>query len=71
MTVYLEEDGHSDPNTAESHEKEATNHQRSSAHTLNSETLEGGQRGRSSCDWLTILDVKIKKGNSSMLISGG
>lgn len=36
---YLEEDGHSDPETAESHEEEAADHQGSSAQTLDGETL--------------------------------
>lgn len=39
VKLYLEDDGHRDARTAETHEEEAANHQRSSAQTLNSETL--------------------------------
>lgn len=46
MTLYLEEDRHCDPSTADSHEEEATNHQRSSAQTLDSKTLRNRQRGK-------------------------
>lgn len=49
MTLYLEEDRHCDPSAAESHEEEATNHQRSSAQTLDSKTLQNGHRGEN-CD---------------------
>lgn len=40
---YLEEDRHSDPKTAESHEEEAADHQRSPAQTLNGKTLQNTQ----------------------------
>lgn len=57
MTAYLQEDRHCDPKTAESHEEEAANHQRSSAHTLDGETLQNGQRDKNCCDWLTTRDI--------------
>lgn len=48
--MYLEEDRHSDSGTAQSHKKETTNHQWSSAQTLNSETLNNRQISRTTCD---------------------
>lgn len=54
MTPYLKEDRHCDPKTAERHEEEAADHQRSSAHVLDGETLHNMQRGKNRCDQLTM-----------------
>ena len=40
MTHYLEEDRQCDPSTADTHEEEAANDERPSAHTLDSEALQ-------------------------------
>lgn len=71
MTLYLQEYRHCDPSTAESHEEEAANHQRPSANTLDSKTLQNRQSDKTCCDWLStwyILQLSttfIKKQESS------